>query len=154
MVRLEIEEGHGADPYFVSPTGAHAQAALRALRAAFDREPVLLREGGSIPIVNDFKKVLGVDTLLLGLGLPDDNAHSPNEKYDLDNFENGQRMSALPMAGNSGLSTKTFLLDRGRAERGFARFGTGFGAPRKTAGREIYRRGRPAHGGGGRGTGL
>ncbi|HUE37779.1 MAG TPA: dipeptidase, partial [Candidatus Acidoferrum sp.] len=94
-VRLEIEEGHGADPYFVSPTGAHAQAALRALRAAFGREPVLLREGGSIPIVNDFKKVLGVDTLLLGLGLPDDNAHSPNEKYDLDNFENGQRMSAL-----------------------------------------------------------
>jgi acetylornithine deacetylase/succinyl-diaminopimelate desuccinylase-like protein len=94
-VRLEIEEGHGADPYFVSPTGAHARAALRALRAAFGREPVLLREGGSIPIVNDFKKVLGVDTLLLGLGLPDDNAHSPNEKYDLDNFENGQRMSAL-----------------------------------------------------------
>jgi acetylornithine deacetylase/succinyl-diaminopimelate desuccinylase-like protein len=94
-VRLEIEEGHGADPYFVSPTGAHAQAALRALRAAFSREPVLLREGGSIPIVNDFKKVLGVDTLLLGLGLPDDNAHSPNEKYDLDNFENGQRMSAI-----------------------------------------------------------
>jgi acetylornithine deacetylase/succinyl-diaminopimelate desuccinylase-like protein len=94
-VRLEIEAGHGADPYLVSPTGAHAQAALRALRAAFGSEPVLLREGGSIPIVNDFKKVLGAETLLLGLGLPDDNAHSPNEKYDLDNFENGQRMSAL-----------------------------------------------------------
>ena len=94
-VRLEIEAGHGADPYLVSPTGAHAQAALRALRAAFGCEPVMLREGGSIPIVNDFKKVLGADTLLLGLGLPDDNAHSPNEKYDLDNFENGQRMSAL-----------------------------------------------------------
>ena len=48
-----------------------------------------------IPIVNDFKKVLGVDTLLLGLGLPEDNAHSPNEKFDLDCSENGQRMSAL-----------------------------------------------------------
>jgi acetylornithine deacetylase/succinyl-diaminopimelate desuccinylase-like protein len=94
-VRLEIEAGHGADPYLVSPTGTHAQAALRALRTAFGREPVLLREGGSIPIVNDFKKVLGAETLLLGLGLPDDNAHSPNEKFDLDNFENGQRMSAL-----------------------------------------------------------
>jgi acetylornithine deacetylase/succinyl-diaminopimelate desuccinylase-like protein len=94
-VRLEIEAGHGADPYLVSPTGTHAQAALRALRSAFGNEPVLLREGGSIPIVNDFKKVLGAETLLLGLGLPDDNAHSPNEKYDLDNFENGQRMSAL-----------------------------------------------------------
>jgi acetylornithine deacetylase/succinyl-diaminopimelate desuccinylase-like protein len=94
-VRLELEAGHGAEAYYVSPTGAHSQAALRALRGAFGCEPVLLREGGSIPIVNEFKKVLGSDTLLLGLGLPDDNAHSPNEKYDLDNFENGQRMSAL-----------------------------------------------------------
>jgi acetylornithine deacetylase/succinyl-diaminopimelate desuccinylase-like protein len=94
-VRLEIEAGHGAEAYLVSPTSAQAQAALRALRAAFNREPVLLREGGSIPIVNDFKKVLGADTLLLGLGLPEDNAHSPNEKFDLDCFENGQRMSAL-----------------------------------------------------------
>ncbi len=93
--RLEIETGHGAEAYIVSPTSAHAQAALRALRKAFNREPVLLREGGSIPIVNDFKKVLGADTLLLGLGLPEDNAHSPNEKFDLDCFENGQRMSAF-----------------------------------------------------------
>jgi acetylornithine deacetylase/succinyl-diaminopimelate desuccinylase-like protein len=94
-VRLEIEAGHGAEAYLVSPTSAQAQAALRALRAAFGHEPVLMREGGSIPIVNDFKKVLGADTLLLGLGLPEDNAHSPNEKFDLDCFENGQRMSAL-----------------------------------------------------------
>jgi acetylornithine deacetylase/succinyl-diaminopimelate desuccinylase-like protein len=93
--RLEIEAGHGAEAYIVSPTGSHAQAALRALRKAFNREPVLLREGGSIPIVNDFKKVLGAETLLLGLGLPEDNAHSPNEKFDLDCFENGQRMSAF-----------------------------------------------------------
>jgi acetylornithine deacetylase/succinyl-diaminopimelate desuccinylase-like protein len=76
---MEIEAGHGAEAYLVSPTSAQAQAALRALRQAFNREPVLLREGGSIPIVNDFKKVLGADTLLLGLGLPEDNAHSPNE---------------------------------------------------------------------------
>jgi len=54
----------------------------------------LLREGGSIPIVNEFKRVLGADTLLLGLGLPDDNPHSPNEKFDLDCFERGQLMSA------------------------------------------------------------
>ncbi len=94
-VRLEIEAGHGAEAYAVSPTSAHAQAALRALRKAFNCEPVLLREGGSIPIVNDFKKVLGAETLLLGLALPEDNAHSPNEKFDLDNFENGQRMSAF-----------------------------------------------------------
>jgi len=94
-VRLEIEAGHGAEAYMVSPTSAHAQAALRALHQAFGHKPVLLREGGSIPIVNDFKKVLGADTLLLGLALPEDNAHSPNEKFDLDNFANGQRMSAF-----------------------------------------------------------
>jgi len=94
-VRLEIEAGHGAEAYLVSPTSPQAQAALRALREAFHREPVLLREGGSIPIVNEFKTILGADSLLLGLGLPDDNAHSPNEKFSLDCFENGQRMSAF-----------------------------------------------------------
>jgi acetylornithine deacetylase/succinyl-diaminopimelate desuccinylase-like protein len=93
-VRLEIQSGHGADPYLVSPTGPQALAALRALKRAFGHEPVLMREGGSIPIVNDFKKILGADTLLLGLALPDDNPHSPNEKFDLDCFSKGQLMSA------------------------------------------------------------
>jgi succinyl-diaminopimelate desuccinylase len=92
---LEIEAGHGAEAYMVSPTGHQAQAAVRALELAFGCKPILMREGGSIPIVNQFKKILGVDSLLLGLGLPDDNAHSPNEKFDLNCFENGQRMSAF-----------------------------------------------------------
>jgi acetylornithine deacetylase/succinyl-diaminopimelate desuccinylase-like protein len=94
-VRLEIEAGHGAEAYLVSPTSKEAQAALRALEKAFGCKPVLMREGGSIPIVNDFKKILGADTLLLGLGLPDDNAHSPNERFNLDCFAKGQRMGAL-----------------------------------------------------------
>jgi acetylornithine deacetylase/succinyl-diaminopimelate desuccinylase-like protein len=93
-VRLEIEAGHGAEAYLVSPTSKQAQAALRALEKAFGCKPVLMREGGSIPIVNDFKKILGADSLLLGLGLPDDNAHSPNEKFNLDCFAKGQAMSA------------------------------------------------------------
>jgi acetylornithine deacetylase/succinyl-diaminopimelate desuccinylase-like protein len=93
-VRMEIASGHGAEPYLVSPASPRAQAALRALKSAFGHEPVLMREGGSIPIVNDFKKILGADTLLLGLALPDDNAHSPNEKFDLDCFAKGQLMSA------------------------------------------------------------
>ena len=93
-VRMEIEAGHGADAYMVLPDSRPAQAALRALEKAFQRKPILLREGGSIPIVNQFKKILGVDSLLLGLGLPDDNAHSPNEKFDLECFEKGQLMSA------------------------------------------------------------
>lgn len=79
----------------MSPDSPDAKAALRALRSAFGTEPVLLAEGGSIPIVNQFKSILGADTLLLGLALPDDNAHSPNEKFDLDIFAKGQRMGAL-----------------------------------------------------------
>ena len=93
-VRMEIKSGHGAAPYLVSPTSAQAQAALRALRLAFGCEPVLMREGGSIPIVNDFTKILHADALMLGLALPDDNAHSPNEKFSLDCFAKGQLMSA------------------------------------------------------------
>jgi len=93
-VRMEINSGHGAEAYLVSPTGKQAQAALRSLKKSFGYEPILMREGGSIPIVNEFKKILGADSLLLGLGLPDDNAHSPNEKFHLDCFEKGQLMSA------------------------------------------------------------
>jgi acetylornithine deacetylase/succinyl-diaminopimelate desuccinylase-like protein len=93
-VRIDIQSGHGADPYLVSPTGPQAQAALRALKQAFGYDPILMREGGSIPIVNDFKKILDADTLLLGLALPDDNPHSPNEKFNLDCFAKGQLMSA------------------------------------------------------------
>jgi succinyl-diaminopimelate desuccinylase len=67
---------------------------LRALAKAFGTQPILVREGGSIPIVSDFKKILGADSLLVGFGLPDDNAHSPNEKFNLDCFAQGQRLSA------------------------------------------------------------
>jgi acetylornithine deacetylase/succinyl-diaminopimelate desuccinylase-like protein len=94
-VKMEVQAGHGGEPYLVSPTSPLAQAALRTLKAAFGREPILMREGGSIPIVTQFKKVLGADSLLLGLALPDDNAHSPNEKFNLDCFEKGARMGAL-----------------------------------------------------------
>ena len=93
-VRLEIEAGQGAEAYMVSPESAPAQAALRALEAAFRCKPVLLREGGSIPIVTGMKRILGADALLLGMALPDCNAHSPNEKFNLDCFAKGQLMSA------------------------------------------------------------
>lgn len=94
-MRIEIELGHSGEPYLTSPTGPQAQAALKALSGAFGHEALLLREGGSIPIVTDFKKILGADTLLLGLSLPDDNAHSPNEKFNLTCFRKGMVMSAL-----------------------------------------------------------
>jgi len=93
-VKIEVTQGHGGDPYIVNPTSQIAQAGLRALKKAFDAEPVLLREGGSIPILNDIKKIIGVDTLLLGLALPDDNAHSPNEKFEIESFTRGMTMAA------------------------------------------------------------
>jgi len=91
-VRLEVESGHGGDPYLVSPESSQAQAALRALKSAFGHAPLLMREGGSIPIVTEFKRQLGADTLLLGLALPDDNPHSPNEKFDLTCYDRGGRL--------------------------------------------------------------
>lgn len=94
-VRLEVKAGHGGEAYLVSPTSPLAQAGLRTLKEAFGHEPILMREGGSIPIVTQFKKVLHADSLLLGLALPDDNAHSPNEKFSLDCYEKGMRMGAL-----------------------------------------------------------
>ncbi len=93
-VRMKINVSCGSEPYLVSANHPQAQAALRALKIAFDHEPVLTREGASIPIVADFKSILGVDTLLVGLTLPDDNLHSPNEKFDLECFARGMWMSA------------------------------------------------------------
>ena len=93
-MRIEVELGHAADPYIVSPTGPLAKASLKSLKAAFGHEPVLLREGGSIPIVEHFARILKVNTYLLGLALPDDNLHSPNEKIDLEVFMRGIWMSA------------------------------------------------------------
>ena len=64
-------------------------AARRALSCTFPREPALIREGGSIPIVQSFRDILGVETLLLGLALPDCQAHAPNENFPIGNFEAG-----------------------------------------------------------------
>ena len=61
----------------------YVAAATKALKASFNREPLFIREGGSIPIVADFKEVLGLDTLLIGYALPDNRAHSPNENFHL-----------------------------------------------------------------------
>jgi len=93
-VRLEITGGHAASPYVTDPTSPGGLAAQRALRTAFPGKDVaLIREGGSIPIVNTFKRVLGVESLLLGLALPDCRAHAPNENFPLENFHAGIRLN-------------------------------------------------------------
>lgn len=93
-VKLTITEGQGGAPYMVDPTGALAQACMRAAKAGFGRECVLVRGGGSIPIIAAFKQHLKADTFMLGLALPDDNAHSPDEKFSLDAYMAGMKMSA------------------------------------------------------------
>ena len=92
-VTLEMESGHNGPWYLTDPNSAFAQAAQRALRKTFDRDVALIREGGSIPIVSDFRNILGVETLLLGLALPNCRAHSPNENFPVENFEAGIRMN-------------------------------------------------------------
>ena len=93
-VRLEIRHGHGGDPYLMDPQSTDGLAAQRALRRALPgRDLALIREGGSIPIVNTFQRVLGVQTLLLGLALPDCRAHAPNENFPLANFDAGIRLN-------------------------------------------------------------
>ncbi len=93
-VRLTVRHGHGGEPYLVPGDGPLARAALRAIERGFGHPALLTREGGSIPIVSAFRKHLGADTLLIGMALPDDNAHSPNEKFNLDAFAAGMRTSA------------------------------------------------------------
>lgn len=88
-VEIEILDHHGARPVVVSKEGPGIRAAVRAITQGFGREPVFIREGGSIPIVNTFTDELGVDSLLVGLGLPDDNAHSPNERFRIEDFYRG-----------------------------------------------------------------
>jgi acetylornithine deacetylase/succinyl-diaminopimelate desuccinylase-like protein len=92
-VRLEIELGHDGKPYACDPHSHFGKAAQRALKRSFPGEPMLIREGGSIPIVQAFRDILGVDTLLLGLALPDAQIHSPDENFPIENFEAGIRLN-------------------------------------------------------------
>jgi acetylornithine deacetylase/succinyl-diaminopimelate desuccinylase-like protein len=92
-VTLEITDGHSGPWYLTDPHSLTGEAAQRALRKAFNRDPALIREGGSIPIVSQFRGILGVETLLMGLALPDCRAHSPNENFPLENFEGGIRLN-------------------------------------------------------------
>ncbi len=88
-IRLEVTLGHTGMPYLTDPFSPYGKAAQCALERTFGGTPALIREGGSIPIVQAFKDVLGVDTLLLGLALPDCQAHAPNENFPVANFEAG-----------------------------------------------------------------
>lgn len=97
-VRIKlVNMGGGGKAISVPTDGPYLEAASKAIKTGFKADPVFLKEGGSIPIVGDFKSILGLDTLLIGLCQPDCNAHSPNEKFRVKDFENGCKTAvALP----------------------------------------------------------
>ncbi len=93
-VELTFTRMHGGKPWMTSYDNPFVQAAGRAIEKGFGRAPVFTREGGSIPVVSTFNQELGLPAVLFGVGLPDENAHAPNEKLDLGNFHNGVVASA------------------------------------------------------------
>jgi acetylornithine deacetylase/succinyl-diaminopimelate desuccinylase-like protein len=86
---LEFKDLHGGHGDIVDTSAPAMQAAKQAMAGVFGREPYFTREGGSIPVVAGFKRLLGLDTVLMGFGLDSDAIHSPNEKFGLDRFHQG-----------------------------------------------------------------
>src|SRR6266545_613508 len=93
-VELKITRMHGGKPWMTAYDNPFVQAAGRAIERGFGQKPVFTREGGSIPVVSTFQEELGLPSVLFGVGLPDENAHAPNEKLDVANFHNGIIASA------------------------------------------------------------
>jgi acetylornithine deacetylase/succinyl-diaminopimelate desuccinylase-like protein len=97
---IDYRRGHSGPAYLIGANEqerALLQMAKGVLRQAFEAEPILARHGGAIPILTPFEEILGVKTLLMGLGLPDDGVHSYDERFSLEQFRKGIRMSALMM---------------------------------------------------------
>lgn len=94
-IKVDVYGQHHGKPWISPIDSKWNQAAIRALKAGFGKEPVFMREGGSIPIVFTLEEYLKAPTVLLGFGLPDENAHSPDEHLNLNNFFNGIQTSAV-----------------------------------------------------------
>jgi len=92
-VSLTVHSLHGGEPALTPLDSPGVVAAVKALEQGFGKKPLFQREGGSIPVVVQLKQLLGLDTVLLGFGLPDENAHAPDEFLSLDNFYGGIRTS-------------------------------------------------------------
>lgn len=93
-VEVKVTRMHGGKPWMTDFDNPFVQAAGRAIEKGFGKTPVFNREGGSIPVVATFQEILGLPSVLFGVGLPDENAHAPNEKLDLNNFHGGVIASA------------------------------------------------------------
>ncbi len=88
-MQLEFKVIHGAQPVLIDTDSTAMLAASRALEDVYDRTPFFTRIGGSIPVVADFKHILGLDSVLMGFGLDSDAIHSPDEHFGLDRFSQG-----------------------------------------------------------------
>ena len=88
-VEVEIETLHGGMPYISPIDNPIFDSVREALKKGFKADTVAIREGGSIPIVTDFTELLKSPVILIGFGLPDENAHAPNEWIDLENYQKG-----------------------------------------------------------------
>ncbi|HPO99099.1 MAG TPA: dipeptidase [bacterium] len=93
-VTVSFVDHSGGGPVRIPRDAPFMNAAVQALEYGFGRKPVFIREGGSIPVVSTLERKLGLKTLLLGFGLPDDNAHAPDEKFSLADYERGILTSA------------------------------------------------------------
>ncbi len=85
-VDVEVRLIHSGDPCLVRVDNPYVKAATTALHEVWGKDTVFIRSGGSIPIVGDFDRHLGIPSVMMGFGLPDDNIHAPNEKFNLNNF--------------------------------------------------------------------
>ena len=104
-VKLKITRMHGGKPWIASLEHPALVATSEAIQKGFGKKPVFQREGGSIPVVATFAELMNVPSVLMGIGLPDENAHAPNEKLNLENFYGGIKSSAhfLDELSRSGL---------------------------------------------------
>jgi acetylornithine deacetylase/succinyl-diaminopimelate desuccinylase-like protein len=93
-LKIDFVAHHGGIPFVVNSEAPALDAAKAALGRVWGTEAVMLRSGGSIPVVASFKEMMGLDSVMMGLGLPDDRLHSPNEKFSLECYFNGIRSSA------------------------------------------------------------
>lgn len=94
-VDVKVSYLHGGRPWRADLEGPIIEAGKAALRAAFGREPVITGEGGSIPVVGDFERILGAPVLLMGFGLPGENAHAPDEWMSVENYHLGMRAAVM-----------------------------------------------------------
>ncbi len=93
-VTVRIIDLHSAPPFLTAPDHPALEAARRALRRAWAKPPVMIREGGSIPVMSTFQETHGLPSILMGFGLDDDQVHSPNEKFSLTSFHGGTKSVA------------------------------------------------------------